>query len=145
MARTAGARRRSQRPDATLGVLVEVASTPDHGDEAVIAIRAIGAGRLALTVAGVVDDGVVDRLRALLAEPLVRELDAQELVIDLSEMRACEPGLARFLRRVRLRRQAAGCRVELRNPSEALGVGLEDATLSEVFTVYDAARRHNPR
>lgn len=107
-----------------------------------IAIRALGVGRLALAVAGVVDDRVVDRLRALLAEPLVREPGARELVIDLSEVRVCEPGLVRFLHRVRLRRRAAGCRVELRNPSEALGVGLEDATLSEVFTVYDAVRRH---
>lgn len=109
-----------------------------------IAIRSFGAGRLALAVAGVVDDRVVERLRALLAEPLVRELGAQELVIDLSEVRVCEPGLTRFLHQVRLRRMVAGCRVELRNPSAALGVGLEDATSGEVFTLYDAVRRHVP-
>lgn len=108
-----------------------------------IAIRSLGAGRLAL--AGVVEGRVVERLRALLDEPLVRELGAQELVIDLSVVSSCEPGLARFLHRVCTRRMVAGRRVELRNPSEALGVGLEDATLSEVFTVYDAVRRHIPR
>ncbi|MCD2191257.1 hypothetical protein [Actinomycetospora soli] len=124
-------------------MLVEVASTPDHGDEPVIAIRSGPAGwrwrwQVSSMTASSIDSGLCS------PNPLVRELGAQELVIDLSEARACEPDLARFLHRVRLRRQAAGCRVELRNPSEALGVGLEDATLSEAFTVYDAARRHNP-
>lgn len=109
-----------------------------------IAIRSFGAGRLALAVAGAVDAGVVERLRALLDEHLVGELSAYELVIDLSEVRTCGPGLARLLDRVRSRRIAEGCRVELRNPSEALGDGLENATLTEAFTVYDAVRRRAP-
>jgi anti-anti-sigma regulatory factor len=132
------------RLDATLGVLAEVAYTPGRGDEPVLAICSFGAGRLALAVAGAIDARVVERLRTLLEEPLVQELSADELVIDLSEVRSCEPGLARFLHRVRTRRMVAGCRVELRNPSEALGVGLENATLSEAFTVYDAVRGRSP-
>jgi anti-anti-sigma regulatory factor len=124
--------------------LAEVAATPAREDEPVIAIRSFGAGRLALAVAGAVDAGVIERLRALLDEHLVRELSADELVIDLSEVRTCEPGLARLLDRVRSRRLAEGCRVELCNPSEALGVDLHRATLTEAFTVYDAVRRRIP-
>jgi anti-anti-sigma regulatory factor len=133
-----------RRLEATLGVLAEVASTPARQDEPVIAIRSFGAGRLALALAGAVDAGVVERLRALLDEHLVRELSAAELVIDLSEVRTCVPGLARLLDRVRSRRITEGCRVELCNPSEALGAGLDKATLAEVFTVYDAVRRRGP-
>ena len=133
-----------RRLEATLGVLAEVVSTPAREDEPVIAIRSFGAGRLALALAGRVDAGVVERLRALLDEHLVRELSAAELVIDLSEVRSCEPCLARLLDRVRIRRLAEGCRVELCNPSEALGVGLDRVTLSEAFTVYDAVRRRAP-
>lgn len=145
MVRSSGPQqRRSRRLDATLAVLGEVASAPGRGDEPVIAIRSFGAGRLALAVAGAVDTGVVERLRALLDERLVRELSANELVIDLSEVRSCGPGLARVLDRMRSRRIVEGCRVELRNPSEALGVGLENATLTEAFTVYDAVRRGAP-
>jgi hypothetical protein len=100
-----------RRLEATLGVLAEVAATPAHEDEPVIAIRSFGTGRSALA---------------------------------LSEVRRCEPGLARLLDRVRSRRLAEGCRVELRNPSEALGVGLDRATLPQAFTVYDAVRRRIP-
>ena len=141
---TSSVREQRRRLEATLGVLAEVASTPAREDEPVIAIRSFGAGRLALAVAGAVDAGVIERLRALLDEHLVRELSADELVIDLSEVRTCEPGLARLLDRVRSRRVAEGCRVELCNPSEALGVGLDRATLTEAFTVYDAVRRRTP-
>ena len=141
---TSSVREQRRRLEATLGVLAEVASTPAREDEPVIAIRSFGAGRLALAVAGAVDAGVIERLRALLDEHLVRELSADELVIDLSEVRTCEPGLARLLDRVRSRRGAEGCRVELCNPSEALGVGLDRATLTEAFTVYDAVRRRTP-
>lgn len=105
-----------RRLEATLGVLAEVASTPAREDEPVIAIRSFGAGRLALAVAGTVDTPVVDRLRTLLDERLVRDLSAVELVIDLSEVRTCVPGLAGLLDRVRTRRLAEGCRVELCNP-----------------------------
>lgn len=133
-----------RRLEATLGVLAEVASTPAREDEPVIAIRSFGAGRLALALAGRVDAGVVERLRALLDERLVRQLSAAELVIDLSEVRSCESCLARLLDRVRIRRLAEGCRVELCNPSEALGAGLDRVTLSEAFTVYDAVRRRAP-
>lgn len=125
-------------------MLAEVAAGPAREDEPVIAIRSFGAGRLALAVAGAVDGVVVERLRALLDEHLVRDLSATELVIDLSEVRTCEPGLARLLDRVRSRRVAEGCRVELCNPSAALEVGLDTATLSEAFTVYDAVRRRAP-
>jgi hypothetical protein len=55
-------------------------------------------------------------------------------------VRTCGPGLARLLDRLRSRGSAEGCRVELHNPSEALGDGLENATLTETFTVYDAVR-----
>jgi anti-anti-sigma regulatory factor len=137
-------REHRRRLEATLGVLAEVASTPARADEPVIAIRSFGAGRLALALAGAVDAGVVERLQALLDEHLVRRLSAAELVIDLSEVRTCGPGLARLLDRVRIRRLAEGCRVELCNPSEALGVGLDQATLSQAFTVYDAVRRRVP-
>jgi anti-anti-sigma regulatory factor len=133
-----------RRLEATLGVLAEVAATPAREDEPVIAIRSFGTGRLALALAGAVDAAVVDRLRTLLDEHLVRELSATELVIDLSEVRTCEPGLVRLLDRVRIRRLAEGCRVELCNPSEALGAGLDRATLTQAFTVYDAARRRVP-
>jgi hypothetical protein len=137
-------REQRRRLEATLGVLAEVAAAPAREDEPVIAIRSFGAGRLALAVAGAVDGIVVERLRALLDEHLVRDLSATELVIDLSEVRTCEPGLARLLDRVRSRRVAEGCRVELCNPSAALEAGLDKATLTEVFTVYDAVRRHAP-
>ena len=125
-------------------MLAEVASTPAREDEPVIAIRSFGARRLALAVAGTVDADVVERLRALLDENLVRELSADELVIELSAVHACCPGLARLLDRVRSRRITEGCRVELRNPSSALGVGLERASLTEAFTVYDAVRGRVP-
>lgn len=115
---------------------------PGRGDEPVIAIRSFGAGRLVLALTGAVDGRVVQRLRTLLDEPLVRELGTAELVIDLSEVRTCEPGLIRFLHRLRTRRTVTGYRLELRDPSEAFGAGLDDATLSEAFTVYDAVRRH---
>ncbi|MFC5063798.1 STAS domain-containing protein [Actinomycetospora atypica] len=141
---SAWGREQRRRLEATLGVLAEVASAPAREDEPVIAIRSFGPGRLALAVAGTVDGGVVDRLRALLDERLVRQLSARELVIDLSEVRTCGPGLARLLDRVRSRRIAEGCRVELRNPSEAFGTGLEKATLTEAFTVYEAVHRHAP-
>jgi hypothetical protein len=141
---TSSVREQRRRLEATLGVLAEVASTPAREDEPVIAIRSFGAGRLALAVAGAVDAGIIERLRALLDEHLVRELSADELIIDLSEVRTCEPGLARLLDRVRSRRVSEGCHVELRNPSEALGVGLEKATLTEAFTVYDAVRPRAP-
>ena len=137
-------REQRRRLEATLGVLAEVAATPAREDEPVIAIRSFGAGRLALAVAGAVDAEVVERLRALLDEHLVRELSADELIIELSAVRTCCPGLARLLDRVRSRRITEGCRVELRNPSSALGVGLERATLTEAFTVYDAVRRRAP-
>jgi hypothetical protein len=133
-----------RRLEATLGVLAEVASAAAREDEPVIAVRSFGAGRLALAVAGAVDAGVVDRLRALLDEPVVRELSADELVIDLSGVRTCESGLARLLDRVRTRGLVDGCRVELCNATAALGVGLEKATLTEAFTVYDAVRRRAP-
>jgi anti-anti-sigma regulatory factor len=133
-----------RRLEATLGVLAEVTATAAHEDTPVIAIRSFGTGRLALAVAGAVDAGVVERLRALLDEHLVRELSAAELVIDLSEVRSCEPSLARLLDRVRIRRLTEGCRVELCNPSQALRVGLDRATLTEAFTVYDAVRRRAP-
>lgn len=125
-------------------MLAEVASAPAREDAPVIAIRSFGPGRLALAVAGAVDAGVVERLGALLDEHLVRELSAAELVIDLSGVRTCEPGLARLLDRVRSRRLVEGCRVELCNPSAALGAGLEKATLTEAFTVYDAVRGRGP-
>lgn len=125
-------------------MLAEVAATPAREDEPVIAIRSFGAGRLALALAGAVDAAVVERLRALLEEHLVRQLSADELVIELSEVRSCCPGLARLLDRVRSRRLVEGCRVELRNPSPALGVGLERAGLTAVFTVYDAVRGRTP-
>ena len=144
MATSSGQGQQQRRLEATLGVLAEVASAPAREHEPVVAIRSFGAGRLAMAVAGAVDARVVERLRALLEEHLVRELSAVELVIDLSEVRTCEPGLARLLHRVRSRRMAEGCRVELRNPSEALGVGLENATMTEAFTVYDAVRRRAP-
>jgi hypothetical protein len=141
---TSTARDQRRRLEATLGVLAEVAATPAREDEPVIAIRSFGAGRLALAVAGAVDAAVVERLRALLDEHLVRALSADELVIELSEVRTCAPGLARLLDRVRSRRMTEGCRVELRNPSSALGVGLERASLTEAFTVYDAVVRRAP-
>ena len=125
-------------------MLAEVVAAPAREDEPVIAIRSFGAHRLALAVAGAVDAAVVERLRALLDEHLVRALSADELVIELSEVRTCTPGLARLLDRIRSRRLTEGCRVELRNPSSALGVGLERATVTEAFTVYDAVRRRAP-
>ncbi|NMO88326.1 STAS domain-containing protein [Actinomycetospora sp. TBRC 11914] len=121
-----------------------MASTPARQDEPVIAIRSFGTGRLALAVAGTVDTGVVERLRTLLDERLVRELSAVELVVDLSEVRTCVPGLARLLARVRTGRLAEGCRVELCNPSEALAAGLDTASLTEAFTMYDAVRGRLP-
>jgi hypothetical protein len=66
--------------------LVDPASDPGLGDEPVIAIRSFGAGRLALAVAGAVDPGVVERLRALLDEPLVHEPSTDEMVVNLSEV-----------------------------------------------------------
>lgn len=122
-------------------MLAEVVSAPDREVEPVVAIRSFGARRLALAVAGTVDAALVDRLRALLDDQLMRELSADELVIDLSQVRTCGRGLTRLLDRVRSARTAEGCRVELCNPSEALGVGLEKATLTEAFTLYDAVRR----
>jgi anti-anti-sigma regulatory factor len=138
-------REQRRRLEATLGVLAEVASAPAREEEPVIAIRSYGAGRLALAVAGAIDARAVDRLRALLDEHPVRELSAHELVIDLSGVRTCVPGLTRLLDRVRIRRLAEGCRVALCNPSDALGAGLERASLTEVFTVYDAVRSRAPR
>lgn len=128
------------RLQATLGVLAEVGGA-ERDREPVIALRTFGPGHLAMAVAGAIDDATIARLRALLDDPHIRGLSTCELIVDLSGVHTCDPGLVRLLSGLRARRLAEGGRVELRNPPEALGPELDDASLCEAFTVYDAVRR----
>jgi len=128
-----------RQSEAVLAASAEIAAH-DRG-EAVLAIRTYGRSHLVLAVGGRVDAATITRLRALFEDPSFRALSNTELVVDLSHVRSCEPGLVRMVHDLRDRRRSDGCRVELFDPTRALGPELEDASLSEAFPGYNAMRR----
>jgi hypothetical protein len=130
---------RPLRREAILGASAEVAA--HDRDEAVIAVRTYGAGYLALAIGGDVESATIGRLRGLLYDPAFLALTSAELVVDLSNLRSCAPGLLRLLHQLRAQRRAEGRQVELYEPNHVLASELEDANLAEAFTVYDAVHR----
>lgn len=121
------------------GVLDEVRDVAEDAEPA-MAVRTYGPGCLAVAVAGDLDGQIIARLGDLLLDRHICCLSAAELVVDLSGVRAGDPGLVRLLHRVRSLRGVEGCRVELCFPNETLEAELDDATLPEAFTVYAATR-----
>ncbi|MEJ2886389.1 STAS domain-containing protein [Actinomycetospora aeridis] len=89
---------------------------------AAVGIRRYGPGCVALALRGRFDRVGRERLRVL-AGDLERQAGT-ELVIDLSGLEGCDPGLARVLARLRIRCLAREARVELHDPPEALAAEL---------------------
>jgi hypothetical protein len=94
------------------------AVTASAGGAGGIAIRPFGPGRIVLALAGRFDAVGLERLRAL--APMLEQRSGAELVIDLSELRDCEPSLARVIGRLRIRRLAQDASVDLRQPPAAV-------------------------
>ncbi|MDD7968109.1 STAS domain-containing protein [Actinomycetospora lemnae] len=116
----------------------------EHRDEPTIAMRAYAGNGLAVAVGGVVDSGMLDRLRALSDDPRLAGPSGGELVLDLSQVQHSVPGLTTVLDQLCRRRAREGCRVELRSPPSSLADELEGATLTEAFTIFDAVHRAPP-
>jgi STAS domain-containing protein len=123
--------------EATLKTLAEVISA-GHRGRSIIAMRSYAGRCLAVAIGGVVDPPMLDRIRALHDDPHLAGLAESELVLDLSQVQDSAPGLTSVLDQLRRDRTRDGCRVELRDPPPTLADELDRASLTEVFTIFDA-------
>lgn len=71
-----------------------------------IALRGYGPGCLAIALAGAFDRAGVESVRAVLHD--LDQHAALELVVDLSALTTCDPGLARVLAQLRIHRLTRG-------------------------------------
>ncbi|WP_433028474.1 hypothetical protein [Actinomycetospora sp. CA-053990] len=126
--------------EATLKTLAEVVGAGHHG-RSIIAMRTYAGRCLAVAVGGAVDPPMLDRIRALHDDPHLASLSRDVLVLDLSQVRDSARGLTTVLDQLRRDRVRDGCRVELWGPPPLLADELDRATLTEVFTIFDAVHR----
>jgi anti-anti-sigma regulatory factor len=110
----------AQRRRAAVAEALAQAEPP--GGRAAVGVRRYGPGCVAIALRGRFDRASRERLRAMAGE-LERQART-ELVIDLSGLDHCDPGLARVLARLRIRCLAREARVELQDPPEALAAEL---------------------
>jgi anti-anti-sigma regulatory factor len=112
----------AQRRRAAVAEALAHAEPPGGNRRAAVGVRRYGPGCVALALRGRFDRASRERLRAMAGE--IERQARTELVIDLSGLDHCDPGLARVLARLRIRCLAREARVELHDPPEALAAEL---------------------